>query len=169
MDLAPMEPVMESSTAGDLITFGTPAKARISTSGTGTYPDNLSWRVASPNNSAIGEIAEMSPITAVLRKLVPANDAEVHSGPPSYLSLPIEQDEDSDTDSEDFDMVSRPDDRLLVFYPQHPTFVTVIGLLPQALFWAAAAPVAEYSTKAYDALIEKVAGIGLSAMGAKDE
>jgi hypothetical protein len=37
--------------------------------------------------------------------------------------------------------------------------------LPEALFWATAAPIAKYSTKAYDALVDKFVGLELSGGG----
>jgi hypothetical protein len=165
VDLAPMEPVMECDTAGDLITFGTPAKAKISLSGRSTtYSDALPKRVVAPSNLDVKNATDLSPIDAVLVDLAP-EDAEAPSTPSSCLFLPIEQDEDSDADAEYSDTVSNPEDKQLILYPQHPTFVTVIGMLPKALFWATAAPIAKYSTKAYDALVNKFAGLELSGGG----
>jgi hypothetical protein len=162
VDLAPMEPVMESDTAGDLITFGTPVKAMISTcEKSTTHPDQLPHQVTSPLNSDIKELVDLSPIEAVLVHLSP-EDAEASSTPSSRLSRPFKQDEDSDADAEYSDTVSNLEDKQLILYPQHPTFVNVIGMLPEALFWATAAPIAKYSTKAYDALVVRFAGLELS-------
>jgi hypothetical protein len=165
VDLAPMEPVMESDTAGDLITFGTPVKAIISTSEKSTiHPERLPHQVTSPSNSDIKELVDLSPIEAVLVHLSP-KDAEPPSTPSSRLSRPFKQDVDSGADAEYSDTVSNPEDKQLILYPQHPTFVTVIGMLPEALFWATAAPIAKYSTKAYDALVDKFAGSELLGGG----
>jgi hypothetical protein len=165
-----MESVMESSSAGDLITFGAPARARIPTSGGDiTCSDKPSQRAAFPNTSTFGVTADTSPVAAVLEKLVPIESAGAHSSLSSGLSLPIEQDEDSDANSEKSNTTSNPENKQLKFHPQHPTFVTIIGLLPKAFFWAAAAPVAKYSTQAYDALVNKFAGIELSAGGVRGE
>jgi hypothetical protein len=171
MDLAPMEPVMESNTAGDLITFGTPVKARIIISGGGNTPsDRLARQTVFPNtNTNTKKVAKTSPIDDVLGELVPATDVETLSNSPSRLSLLIEQDEDSDADAENSDAVSSPEDKQLMLYPQHPTFVTVIGMLPKALFWVAAAPIAKYSTKAYGVLVDIFAGLELSVAESGNE
>jgi hypothetical protein len=165
VDLAPMEPVMESDTAGDLITFGTPVKAMISTSEKSTtHPEKLPHQITSPLNSDIKELVDLSPIDAVLVHLAP-EDEEAPSTPSSRLFLPIEQDKNSDADTEYSDTVSNPEDKQIILYPQHPTFVNVIGMLPEALFWATAAPIATYSTRVYDALVDRFAGLELSGGG----
>jgi hypothetical protein len=166
IDLAPMEPVMESDTAGDLITFGTPVKARISTPGRESKRSfKLSQPIASTKPFNVKEAANSSSVPAMLENFSPIKDAQELSSPPSRLSFPIEQDEDSDADAENSDTSSKAKYRQLVSYPQHPTFVTVIGMLPEAFFWATAAPIAKYSTRAYDALIDKFARLTLLGGG----
>jgi hypothetical protein len=166
MDLAPMEPVMESDTAGDLITFGTPMKARISTSGkSSARSDQFPQPIASLHTSDLKEIEGSTSIFEVLENLSPIKDAQALSILSSCLSLPIEQDKDSDADAENSDTSSHPGDEQLILYPQHPALVNIIGMLPEAFFWATAAPIAKYSIKAYDALIDKFAGLELLGGG----
>jgi hypothetical protein len=170
IDLAPMEPVMESDTAGDLITFGTPMKARISTSGgSSARSDQPPQPVASFNISDAKKAAKLSPSAPILEQIVGTTSVKAHSSSPSRLSLPIEQNEDSDADAEYSDTASTSGDTQLILYPQHPTFVIVIGMLPAAFFWATAAPIAKYSTKAYDALIDKFAGLELIGGGGRGD
>jgi hypothetical protein len=135
MDLAPMEPVMESDAAGDLITFSTSSKA---------HGALMTVRKA---NVALDTSPEAPP--QQLRVSIP------------HLSLPIEQDESDDADSEYSEAMNCSPEKQLIVYPQHPTFVTVIGLLPKTMFWAAAAPIAKYSIKAYNALVEKIGSLEL--------
>lgn len=49
----------------------------------------------------------------------------------------------------------------LIVYSRHPTFVSVIGLLPETMFWAAAAQVAKYTNITVDLLIDKLGDIYL--------
>jgi hypothetical protein len=131
MDLAPMEPVMESDTNGDLITFSTPIKTTVGAP-----------MVVHQVNAALDRSPEASP--------------QQLQAPPPRLSLPIGQGESGDADSESAGAMNCSLEQQLTAYPQHPTFVTVIGLLPKTMFWVVAAPIAKYSNKAYDAMVERV-------------
>ncbi|KAF1830640.1 hypothetical protein BDW02DRAFT_92188 [Decorospora gaudefroyi] len=147
MDLAPMEPVMESVSAGDLITCGTPAKAN---------DKSLLGRTWSASDlvshSPLGYAAEP---TSPLHRNADMGNAVAMTPSPRRHTLPIEQDEDQDADREDSEPESL-EQRQIIVYAQHPTFVTVVGLLPAAMFWATAAPVVKYAHGAFDALVEKV-------------
>jgi hypothetical protein len=80
---------------------------------------------------------------------------------PSRFFPPIEENDNEDADAENSGAVLNLNEKQLIFYPRHPTFVIVIGMLPEAIFWVTVAPVLQYSEKAYDALVERLAGLGL--------
>jgi hypothetical protein len=160
MDLAPMEPVMESHTAGDLITFGTPKKSNISTAAIGpTTPDVFAQRTSLTRRLSLGLGENLGTF-----RIEENNNAKVHQNRRESQSQsiwsPVKQDDakagtdipDGVLDEEDLG----DEHKQMILYPQHPTFVTVIGMLPQAMFWATAAPIAKYSGKAYEALVEKL-------------
>lgn len=47
-------------------------------------------------------------------------------------------------------------EKQLILFPQHPAFVTAIGMIPATMFWATAAPVVKYSSMAVELLIDKL-------------
>lgn len=49
----------------------------------------------------------------------------------------------------------------LILYPQHPSFVNVIGMIPATMFWMTAAPIVRYTNVAVETLIEKLRGVYL--------
>jgi hypothetical protein len=179
MDLAPMEqpvmeqpvmekPVMESKTAGDLITLGTPVKTSIMTPPLSSASPvrlvhrttpvgylNDSGRVGGPPTAlVVTKEAPSDHAVAEATKVVPSGTSL------STAPLSVEQDVIDDTDVDTSDTASGTKDKQLQVH-EPPTFVTVIGILPGALFWTAAAPVAKYSHMAYDALVEKFAELGV--------
>jgi hypothetical protein len=134
INLSIEEPVMETDTASDLITFGTPTKSNI-------LPDRSSLGYKSfVYNSRAQEMRSQCPVTPSPRR----------------LSLLTEQNEDEDADVEASDALPRAQEKEVVIREEDPTFVTVIGMLPNAMFWAAAAPVAKHSNMAYDAMVKKL-------------
>jgi hypothetical protein len=139
VDLAPMEPVGESEGVEDLISFESPVKR------------------AADALRTVPEFDTESRLSTLPHFSMP--DLELQH--PSRMSLPVEQDEESDADVETSDTAAPNEEKQLIVYPQDPTFVTVIGILPKAMFWAAAAPVARLGSSAYDMLIEKFTGLEL--------
>jgi hypothetical protein len=160
MDLAPMEPVMESDTAGDLITFGTPLKSNISTTAIGpTTPDIFAQRTPITTRLSLGLGEGMG-----MSESVEDSSAGMHALPGKTAASgtwsPVGHEGDNE-DTETLDVVPDEEDRgdqdkQMILYPQHPTFVNVIGMLPQTIFWVTVAPIAKYSTQAYEALVEKL-------------
>ena len=63
---------------------------------------------------------------------------------------------------------AREDDQLIL-YREDPTFVTVVSMLPEAMFWAAAAPVAKLGNLAYDKLAEQFTGSTVDEDGGSEE
>lgn len=59
-------------------------------------------------------------------------------------------------DTADFDTESSPEQERLINCRRHPIFVTLIGLLPAAMFWAMASPIVKYTTEAVNAFIENL-------------
>lgn len=47
----------------------------------------------------------------------------------------------------------------LVIYQEDPVFIKVIGMIPEAMFWVVAQPIAHYTNKAFDSLMEKLASV----------
>jgi hypothetical protein len=123
---------MESDTAGDI--FSTPTK------------------------TTVGAPMGVHQANAALDKSPEASPQQLQASPPR-LSLGIEQDESDDTDTEYSGAMNCSLKQQLVVSPQHPTFVTVVGLLPKTIFWVMAAPIAKYSNKAYGAMFERVGGL----------
>ncbi|KAF1842791.1 uncharacterized protein K460DRAFT_340230 [Cucurbitaria berberidis CBS 394.84] len=167
MDLAPMEPVMESDSAGDLITLGTPAKARRSQSFTavGQGPFQLQCMLANErvglDQHTIPELVEAANEEIECDALRQLEDREQTASPLFTHSSIREQDKDNDADTEDSDYVSRTvqKENQLVQISQHPTFILVVEMLPGAMFWATAAQIVKYSNGAFDMLVEKLTGL----------
>ena len=131
IDLAPMEPERESKDAENLITLDSPVKTQ-------ALPDRSSLGYKSFGYNTLGEVKRQQFMTSSRR-----------------LSLPLEQDEEDDADAEKSCEVSEAEENQPVTQPEDPTFVTVIGMLPKAMFWVAAAPVARLSNMAYYAVVKK--------------
>ncbi|KAF2028134.1 hypothetical protein EK21DRAFT_114189 [Setomelanomma holmii] len=152
VDLAPMEPVMESATAGDLITLGTPPKSR-DPSLPGLESTMLLGPCPMPRESGeenlVEQVASLSGPS-----IKPMSQSTLH---PSL----VEQNEDDDADAEASDAVSAANQRQAIDRPKHPTFVTIVELLPKAMFWVAAAPIARLGNKAYDTIVEKFTSLHL--------
>jgi len=132
IDLAPMEPETESKDVENLITLDSPVKTQ-------ALHDRSSLGYKSFGYNTLGEVKRQQFMT-----------------PSRRLSLPLEQDEEDDADAEKSGEVSEVEENQPVTQPEDPTFVTVIGMLPEAMFWVAAAPVARLSNMAYDAVVEKI-------------
>ncbi|EFQ87174.1 hypothetical protein PTT_17322 [Pyrenophora teres f. teres 0-1] len=160
-DLAPIEPVMESEAAGDLIMSATPAKVRAGDD----------WnKLILPSSLARVQHGSKSRGFAAVSPLVDTEDEEYLDAsclarpcaptPSSRRpSLPVEQDEEDDADVEDWDFVVRREDEDVFVEPYEPTFVTVIGMLPAVMFWATAAPVVKLGNDAFDMLVERLTGL----------
>ncbi|KAI4631451.1 uncharacterized protein J4E87_002155 [Alternaria ethzedia] len=138
MDLAPIETVMEGGPAGDLIMCATPVRAR----------DNTLF-LQSASDTADSEIEEWIDLQRPQSRL-PS---------PRRPNLLIEQDEENDADVEESDSTSDPEQQQIAGLPRYPTFITVISMIPAAVFWATAASIVDCSSKAFDMLIEKLTGL----------
>ncbi|KAI4707519.1 hypothetical protein J4E89_007623 [Alternaria sp. Ai002NY15] len=138
LDLAPIETIMQGGPAGDLIMCGTPARARDET-----------VFLQSASDTVDSEMEEWIDLQRPQSRL-----------PSPYRpNLLIEQDEENDADVEESDSISDPEQQQIAGLPRYPTFITVISMIPAAIFWATAASIADYSIKAFDALIEKLTGL----------
>jgi hypothetical protein len=162
MDLAPMEPVMESNTAGDLITFGTPVKSNISSLAVGSY---MSSRGATAADDFV--VDDNSDTLAAAENV----DGDTEDARSSYtkamspLSDEVESKGVNGLASTESYATSTQEETLQNLYPQHPPFITVISLLPKAMFWVVAIPIAKYSNKAYNALVDRFANLSVSGGG----
>lgn len=47
-------------------------------------------------------------------------------------------------------------EKQVILYPQHPTFVNAIGMIPATMFWVAAAPIVKYTGMTVDLLMDKL-------------
>ncbi|KAI4953530.1 hypothetical protein J4E91_002377 [Alternaria rosae] len=138
MDLAPIETVMQGGPAGDLIICGTPAKAR-----------DEALFLQSASDTVDSEMEDWIDLKRPQSKL-PS---------PRRPNLLVEQDKENDADVEESDTSSDPEKEQLVSVSQYPTFLTVISMLPAAIFWTTAASIVDCSSKAFDMLIEKLTGL----------
>ncbi|KAL1795226.1 hypothetical protein ACET3X_007042 [Alternaria dauci] len=138
MDLAPTEKVMGGGPAGDLITFGTPVKAKDEELFSHMAPETFGSEFEEQKHT------QRSKPSILLSYRTP--------------SL-IEQDEEDDADVEESDTAFSSEQRQPSISPRCPTFITVIGMLPVAMFWATVAGVVNGSSKAFDVLIEKLTGL----------
>jgi hypothetical protein len=152
VDLAPMDPVMESATAGDLIISTMPYKFRVSTllGLEGTIPTKVNHMKRKTEESVSNRQS-----TRTHQHFLGLDNQ------PSEPSVLVEQDHEGDAVAKSSEEAASAKQQQLIVYLQHPTFVTVLGLLPQAMFWATAAPIVKLSNKAYDAMAEKLMGLKL--------
>jgi hypothetical protein len=156
IDLAPMVPIMERDTTGDLIILSTPARPRDL-----LIDVHQSLHLSLARGERIARAYDI--------QLEPPQDKEVTyyareqlQEPTKSLSrliLPLEQDTEDDADAEKSDSVSNPEQKRLILYLHQPTFVTVINMIPETLFWVTAARVARLANKVYDTMIEKLTGL----------
>lgn len=49
----------------------------------------------------------------------------------------------------------------LIVYREEPAFINAIGMIPMAIFWAVTQPIAHYSDKALDKVLEKLGVLSL--------
>ena len=138
MDLAPIETVMEGGPAGDLIMCGTPVRARDKT---------LFFQSASDI------------VDSEMEDWIDLQRPQSRLPSPYRPNLLIEQDEENDADVEESDSTSDPEQQQIAGLPRYPTFITVISMIPAAVFWATAASIVDCSSKAFDMLIEKLTGL----------
>ncbi|KAF2831809.1 hypothetical protein CC86DRAFT_463601 [Ophiobolus disseminans] len=137
MDSVPKQLVLVSDHIEDLIILDTPTKSN-----------------TSPDRSSVGYKS-----FGYNTRAHEMRSQQLGSPSPRRLSLLIEQDEDEDADVETPDTVVTTEEKEVVVQVEDPTFVTVIGLLPEAMFWAAAAPVARLGNAAYHALVKRFASL----------
>lgn len=149
MDLTPLEPVMESKTAGDLIVSGTPVKVR--------DEEVFGWE--SPTLAFC--VLSSRPFVSAREAVVDLyGSTDVHHTPSSSrLTLLLEQDEDDDADVEESDGACDVRKKYTTLSPHHATFIAVVEMLPATIFWATVCLVTRYSIAAFDALIELLTGL----------
>ncbi|KAI5377342.1 hypothetical protein CC77DRAFT_1098575 [Alternaria alternata] len=138
MDLAPIETVMDGGSAGDLITYGTPVKAK---------DEELFLRRA-PDGSG----SELEGWNHIKRW-------QSSISPPRRNPFFIEQDRENGAGVEESNTTSVSTQQQLSVFPRRPTFITVIGMLPAVMFWATIAQVVDCSSKVFDVLIERLTGL----------
>jgi hypothetical protein len=138
MDLAPIETVMDGGSAGDLITYGTPVKAK---------DEELFLRRA-PDRSG----SELEGWNHIKRW-------QSSISPPRRNPFFIEQDRENGAGVEESNTTSVSTQQQLSVFPRRPTFITVIGMLPAVMFWATIAQVVDCSSKVFDVLIERLTGL----------
>ncbi|KAI4641016.1 uncharacterized protein J4E78_010492 [Alternaria triticimaculans] len=138
MDLAPIETVMEGGPAGDLIMCGTPAKA---------------------SDKALFLQSASDTVDSEMEDWIDLQRPQSRLPSPRRPNLLIEQDEENDADVEESDSTSDPEQQQPAGLPRYPTFITVISMIPAAIFWATAASIVDCSSKAFDTLIEKLTGL----------
>lgn len=162
IDLAPMEPIMESKNAGDLITFGTPVRSNILTPPVDTpSPTRVPQKTPLFDQARAVEtlvLLAKSPMDSNYVEMPKATDVETQAPPSEAVaspSLPAEQHGGDMADLEDSDAAYGSEGRQLSIYQEPPTFVKVVALLPETMFWLAAAPVVKYSSMAYEAMVSK--------------
>lgn len=160
MDLAPMEPLLEDESTEDLITLNTPAKVNPFTVGPqGTLLD-LSEQNAKDTEDSNDE---MSDFVQVFEANTVGNLVDTCSVPAAEQSCLLfsEHDSDSGADADRSESTSNEGDRQLTLVPEHPTFIKVIEMLPEAMILQIRASMAHYSNRAYEALVDKLHGLGL--------
>ncbi|KAB2106786.1 hypothetical protein AG0111_0g5544 [Alternaria gaisen] len=138
MDLAPIETVMDGGPAGDLITYGTPVKAK---------DEELSLHRATDRYGS-----ELEGCNHIKRW-------QSSISPPRRNPFFIEQDQENGVDVEESNTTSISTQQQLSVFPRRPTFITVISMLPAAMFWATIAQVVDGSNKVFDVLIEGLTGL----------
>jgi hypothetical protein len=159
---------MESASAGDLITFSTPARARdmgelfLQASSTTNRPSNVflthHTQASLPRRDSSSEHTDSEREDWIHIK-------SPRNLPSSQTCLPlsIEQDEAHDADVEESDdsytTTTSSERKQLIVAPQNPAFLNVIEMLPETLFWASTAAVFTYGTMVFDALVEGLTGL----------
>lgn len=168
MDLTPLDMVMGTDVAGDLIMASPLTKTqnheRILSKT--EWPDTSPRQVSPPPLTRAGAPfhgwdSEALNCYFLQTAVASPSDKILGSSLNEIADLDIDEDENSDTvaKAEDLDAASNPDQKQMILYPQHPTFVTVIGMLPATMFWVTLVPIAKYSSKAFDIIVEKMTGL----------
>lgn len=144
MDLAPLEPIMKSKTAGDVIMHGTPVKAQ-NTEIFGSRYRTLKYRT--PQTLSGGQKRKRG--------------VRLQLQTPTRCSVPLlgqEEGHSKDTKTPEA-CFPTSDQHHAVPHANHPTFITVIEMLPATVFWCTAAAIMRCSLKVLDALIERLTGL----------
>ncbi|KAH4076315.1 hypothetical protein HBI75_121760 [Parastagonospora nodorum] len=162
IDLAPMKPIMESKNAGDLITFGTSATSSILTPPIDVIsPTRVAQRTASVDQTSAVQnlLLAKSPIDSEYVDKSKATNVETQVPPSEAVaalpSLPAEQPKEDKADPKDADATHGSEGRQVSLFHEPPTFVKVVALLPETMFWVAVAPVVKYSSMAYEAMVSQ--------------
>ncbi|KAF2636661.1 hypothetical protein P280DRAFT_510318 [Massarina eburnea CBS 473.64] len=151
LDLAPMDPVIEDGLAGDLIMLATPTPSRVH-----EWTNKKGGRMGAGDflaeNDGDGDAEEE------MGSVTPSDDISMAGSDEGDMGMvygEVRNDLLSDTDA------ASADGKQLILYPHHPVIINVIAMLPAAMFWGAAAPVAALSSMAYDGLVERLFGLRL--------
>lgn len=156
IDLTPLEHVMSSGTAGDLITSGTPVRA----GDVSLFTDN---GLGLGQGQGVETPMASTPRTPKVDNTTKYNSAtDFHATPSSPLPSALLANYSVSPTTLTVEPSPSPPHSTGTKEDDHPPFTTIIALLPQAMFWAAAAPVVKYASKAYDVLIEKMTGLGVN-------
>ncbi|EAT87903.2 hypothetical protein SNOG_04143 [Parastagonospora nodorum SN15] len=162
IDLAPMEPIMESKNAGDLITFGTSATSSILTPPIDVIsPTRVAQRTASVDQTSAVQnlLLAKSPIDSEYVDKSKTTNVETQAPPSEAVaalpSLPAEQPKEDKADPKDADATHGSEGRQVSLFHEPPTFVKVVALLPETMFWVTVAPVVKYSSMAYEAMVSQ--------------
>jgi hypothetical protein len=166
MDLAPEEPVMESASAGDLITFGTPARARnteLFAQASSTTGRTSNLFLTKHAQTSVPRCDSSEQTDSEKEGWVHVQSPQSLPSSPSHPAFFIEQDEDHDADAEASDdsytTTTSPEKKQLVVAPQNPAFLNILEMLPETLFWASTAAIVTYGTIVFDALVEGLTGL----------
>ncbi|OSS55165.1 hypothetical protein B5807_00817 [Epicoccum nigrum] len=114
-------------------------------------------RNAMPKTSALNDMQELVCPGAS------EDVADVHKEGPYKMKEQKLADLKNLVDQREAEAVSAVDDlqKQLIRYPQHPPFVTAIGMIPATMFWVTAAPIVKYTGIAIDVLVDKLREIYL--------
>lgn len=150
LDLAPMEPVPENDRGG--------------------YLDNIqisteSLDIASPFSELASESLQTVEQDTVVDQSnvehLPVKQVSALGETEQYRAVPTTGQALDSTTEVGIDDTADPEQMQMILYPQYPTFINVIGLVPKALFWVATAQATNVANKAYDVMIRKFTGLEL--------
>ncbi|KAH7345894.1 hypothetical protein BKA66DRAFT_447997 [Pyrenochaeta sp. MPI-SDFR-AT-0127] len=168
MDLAPLEPVMANDVAGDLITFGTPARSLFNRNSSGfnmhytsfpseTVSPQMEYTQAVTTPQKPADVLDAPELGSKITTNIARDQVALHA--PHADSIDQNVNASARPDSDDSDAVSNLDQEQPIRGPRQPTFIAILEQLPASMFWATAGPIVKYTRKAFDSFMETLVGV----------
>jgi hypothetical protein len=166
IDLAPMEPITDGENAEVLVSVASNVSPGCNSLGSMPFEYSALAEEMQSERCNIPSLPQR-PSLLLEQGRDENEDAEIPypPGTPSRISSLLQVASAGYVDTDTTAAAPHLDAKELGIRLEHPTFATVIGMLPKAMFWSVAAPISRLSNMAYDAMVDVFTGNGEKASG----